>query len=73
MADKRSYRDLVIRLETQNEYINNHLHNIDSHLNRLNERTSENELNTAKNTNSIKILRNIRYIPPYLKKLLILS
>ena len=35
--------DAVIRLETQAEYTNNHLQNIDSHLNKLNERTDKNE------------------------------
>lgn len=58
MADKRSYRDIVISVETSLNYINNHLQNIDGHLNKLNERTKENEVSSSKNSNNIKwILR----------------
>jgi len=55
MNDKRSYRDIVLDLEkhlveynVHIVYIGNHLKNIDSHLNRLNERTSDCEVSTAR-------------------------
>ena len=47
MTDKRSYTDIL-------SFIENHLSNIDQHLNKLNERTSGCEVATAKNTTNIR-------------------
>lgn len=61
MADKRSYREIVLDLEkhlveynVHIVYIGNHLKNIDSHLNRLNERTGDCEVLTGSNSTNIK-------------------
>ena len=43
MADKRTYKEIVARIETSISFIENHLSNIDQHLNRLNERTGKAE------------------------------
>ncbi|GAG58970.1 unnamed protein product, partial [marine sediment metagenome] len=43
------------RIETRGEYQDNHLANIDQHLNKLNERTGDCEVATAKNTTRIHI------------------
>lgn len=45
--------DAVIKLVSQGEYTNNHLQNIDSHLNHLNERTNKNETDIAINKEEI--------------------
>jgi len=51
---KRSYTDIVISLETSLGFIENHLKNIDQHLNKLNERTGNCEVATTKNTTNIR-------------------
>ena len=38
MTEKRKYTDVVIALETQMVYTNNHLQNIDAHLQRQNDK-----------------------------------
>ena len=59
MANKRSYRDLVIRLDEHMASVDNHLKNIDGHLNRLNERTGDCEVSVTKNSNNIKWIMRI--------------
>jgi ferritin-like metal-binding protein YciE len=48
MPEKRSYKELTIRLDEHMESVDVHLQNIDQHLNRLNERTRNNEKSIAK-------------------------
>lgn len=52
--NKRSYTDIVISVETSLSFIENHLKNIDQHLNKLNERTGDCEVLTATNSNNNK-------------------
>lgn len=53
MAEKRTYKEVVASLETHIIYINNHLGNIDKHLNKLNERIGNSEVQTAVSKASI--------------------
>jgi len=59
MTDKRSYKEVLASVETSLTYINNHLANIDSHLNKLNERTGDCEVSTAKNKDRISLIYKI--------------
>ena len=59
MAD-RTLREIMkeleiqmTRIETNQEYELNHLRNIDSHLDKLNDRTNKNELTCLQNKNNI--------------------
>ena len=63
MSDKRTYTNVLIEIEgrlrsieTINTYQENHLANIDKHLNKLNERTSDCEVSAAKNKTRIGAL-----------------
>ena len=63
MPDKRTYTNVLIEIEgrlrsieTINTYQENHLANIDKHLNKLNERTGDCEVATAKNKTRIGAL-----------------
>jgi hypothetical protein len=60
MSNGKSYTENLVEihqklssLETISTYQENHLSNIDQHLNKLNERTIKNERQTAKNTSNI--------------------
>ena len=59
MADKRTYKEIVASIETSIGYIDNHLRNIDAHLNRLNERTGDCELLSARNKDRISLAYKI--------------
>ena len=59
MTDKRKYTEVLASLEVHFQYINNHLGNIDKHLDRLNNRVRETEDKTTKNTTNIKWLIRI--------------
>lgn len=53
MADKRSYREIQASVETHLIYINNHLGNIDGHLEKINTINLAQEVKIAKNKTSI--------------------
>ena len=53
MADKRNYKDILASVETHFIYINNHLANIDSHLEKINTTNLEQEVKIAKNKDRI--------------------
>lgn len=66
MAEKKSYTQVLIEvkeelseLKTITSYQENHLRNIDQHLNTQNERISANEKATAKNTDRIGIILRV--------------
>lgn len=48
MADLRTVKEILASLETGQTYIQNHLSNIDQHLNKLNDRTNKNERGISK-------------------------
>jgi len=50
--DRRPYKELVGVIETKLTYIENHLHNIDSHLEKLNGSVSEHGKAIATNKNT---------------------
>ena len=63
MADKRTYTNVLIEIEgrlssieTITQYQENHLGNIDKHLNKLNERTGDCEVSVAKNKTRIGLI-----------------
>jgi len=58
--DRRPYKELVGVIETKLTFILNHLHNIDSHLGRLNDSVSKHSTAIATNkTNSVWLWRII--------------
>jgi len=57
MSDKRSYKDILASVETHFIYINNHLDNIDKHLERQNNSLTEHERSIAKNSTWIMAFR----------------
>ena len=57
--ETRSYKDIVIAVETSLSYINNHLQNIDSHLNRQNERLTEHDKSITRNTTRVNLLYKV--------------
>ena len=56
MADKRNYRDIVIAVETSLGYINNHLRNIDGHLEKINTTNLDQEVKILRNKDRISLL-----------------
>jgi len=44
MSDKRSYSEILASVETHFIYINNHLKNIDSHMDKINNTNLEQEI-----------------------------
>lgn len=66
MANKKTYTSVLIEIEgrlssieTTTKHQENHLGNIDQHLNRLNERTGDCEVQTAKNSTRISLVYKI--------------
>lgn len=59
MAEGRTYKEVVASLETHIIYINNHLSNIDGHLEKLNTRTHDNEIQIAVNKTGISRIYKI--------------
>ena len=66
MANGKSYTETVVEihqklssLETISQYQENHLSNIDQHLNKLNERTDKNETANALNEEKINSNRKV--------------
>ena len=55
MADKRPYKEILASLETHFIYINNHLQNIDSHMEKINSTNLEQEVKIAKNKDRISL------------------
>ena len=49
MPENRTYKEVLAGVETSLTFINNHLGNIDQHLNKLNDRTTHNEIDIATN------------------------
>ncbi len=62
MTDKRSYKDILASVETHFIYINNHLDNIDKHLERQNNSITEHGKLITGNSTWIKALRLTVYI-----------
>jgi len=62
MADKRSYKEVLASVETSLIYMNNHLGNIDSHLERQNNSLTEHGKSIAKNTTWISALKYAVYV-----------
>lgn len=56
MADKRSYRDLVIRVDANVDDIKEDIKGIYKELKSQNGRIFKNEINTAVNTNGIRLI-----------------
>lgn len=66
MANKKSYTQVLIEvesrlssLETLSQYQENHLRSIDQHLEKLNTRTGDNEINIAKHSMIFKIIGSL--------------
>lgn len=57
MADKRSYKEVLASLETHIIYINNHLGNIDKHLEKQNTSIADHGKSIAKNSTWITAIR----------------
>ena len=54
MTEKRSYKELVIRQETHQEYTITHLKNIDSHLDALNNKVAKTDKTCTEHDTHIK-------------------
>ena len=59
MADKRSYKETLASVETHFIYINNHLGNIDQHLNAINNTNLEQEVKIIRNRDRIGLFYKI--------------
>jgi len=59
MADKRSYTEILASVETHIVYVNNHLRNIDSHLEKINTTNLEQEVKIIRNKDRISLLYKI--------------
>ena len=55
----KTYKETLVAIETQLIFFRNHLGNIDSHLEKLNDRTTENSKTSATNKNSVMWLWRI--------------
>ena len=62
LNDKRSYREVLASVETSLTYMNNHLGNIDKHLERGNNKLSEHDKAITKNSTWVIALRWMVYI-----------
>lgn len=59
MLDKRSYKEIVASIETHIIYVNNHLGNIDQHLNAINNTNLEQEVKIIRNRDRISLFYKI--------------
>ena len=62
MPEKRSYKEVLANLETHVVYINNHLQNIDKHLERQNDKLIESAKIISRNSAWICALKYAVYI-----------
>ena len=53
MTEKRSYKEILASVETSLSYINNHLGNIDGHLEKINTTNLDQEVKIARNKDRI--------------------
>jgi len=59
MADKRPYKEILASVETHFIYINNHLGNIDGHLEKINTTNLNQEVKIARNKDRISLIVKI--------------
>ena len=59
MADRRSYKEILASVETHFIYINNHLGNIDKHMERINTTNLDQEVKIARNKDRIGLIYKI--------------
>jgi len=59
MSDSRSYKEILASVETALSYINNHLSNIDGHLEKINTTNLNQEVKIARNKDRIGLILKI--------------
>ena len=59
MTEKRSYKTILASVETHFIYINNHLSNLDKHLEKINTTNLQQEVKIARNKDRINLILRI--------------